>query len=666
MRRIIYILLGIVAVVIALIVILPFVIPVDAYRSRIEAEATAATGRQLKIDGPLKLTVFPELGLEAKEVTLGNAPGGHARYFVSMDSLRVGVKLVPLLSGKFEFSQVTLERPVINLEATKHGTDNWVLGSASTAKHPSSREGANGGGSAAARASFQGVRIVDGRINYRDDAAPRTRTIENINLMIGVTSLNAPVTLDGSLKTGGQKISLKGRISSPDALMMGKATPVDLSLTSSLMQASFKGVLARTTAHGALKLDTPSLRKLAAWAGEPLAPGGGLGHLSLEGRLSARGKVDSFSGIKLVLDKMTLTGALTLNRSSRMPLVSGRLAVDDLNFNPYLTSSFAKAKADSSAHSASAQGWSTSPLNLAVLKAMNAQLTLKVGSLELRKLKVGKTTLAVDLRGGVLKARFDRMTLYGGSGTGTLDVDASGTMPKLTDSVRLQGLSLKNFLNDTLGISRIEGTGALTLDVTASGRSPNAIMHALDGKGAIKFVDGRIHGVDLAGVASTVHSALSAQTTSSGASTEFTEMGGTFTVANGVMTSKDFHLLSPFIRMTGAGNINLGAQTIDFVVEPKAVASLPGQGGSQNAAGIGIPFRIHGPWKDIHYTPDLTGVATDIIGSVKNGNFSTKSVVKGLLGGLQQGDQQQQAGTPQPKQNKQSPINALKSLFGRH
>ena len=78
----------------------------------------------------------------------------------------------------------------------------------------------------------------------------------------------------------------------------------------------------------------------------------------------------------------------------------------------------------------------------------------------------------------------------------------------------------------------------MTLDVTARGRSPNAIMHALAGKGAVTFLNGRMRGVDLAGVARTIQGALSGQAVSSSASTDFTEMAGSFTIANGVMTTR--------------------------------------------------------------------------------------------------------------------------------
>ncbi len=648
MRRILLICAGVLALLVAVIVALPFLVPVDAYRTRIEEAATAATGRQLKIEGPLHLTIFPEPGVAANKVTLANAPGATAPHFASMESLRVGFRLIPLLLGRLEVSQVTLEKPVIHLEASGDGSGNWVLGGKSP-PNVSAVESAGGGVAAAARARFQGVKINDGTIDYRDDSTGVIRALKHINLMVGITSLDEPVTIDGSLVADGQTISLDARITSLKALMGRSATPVDLSLTSDLVQASFKGELARDSARGTLKLDTPSLRRLAAWAGKPLTPGAGLGHLSLEGKLQAQGKTDRFSAIKLVLDKTTFTGALTLDRARAVPYVTGTLAVDDLNLNPYLTAAAPDGTPPAEPAPEPDNGWSTRRLDLSLLRLMNARLTLQVGTLELRKLRIGASKAVLAVNDGALTADLDPVALYGGSGKARLSVRTGSGATQIANTAHFENLSAKDFLSDTLGVNRIAGTCSLTFSVTTRGDTPNAIMHGLNGRGAITFVNGRVHGVDLAHVARTIQTALSGKATSARASTDFTEMGGTFTITNGVLANKDFHLLSPFIRMNGAGHIDLGERTIDFRVEPKAVASIKGQGGKEKLTGLGIPFRVQGKWSDIHYSPDLSGVAKGVIESVKEHGLSTKSVLQGLFGGAKPKQTPPRDGTKAPR-----------------
>src|SRR5689334_7270085 len=92
-------------VALLLLIVAPFLIPVDAYRARIEQAALEKTGRTLKINGPLQITLFPSPGVSAHDVTLANVPGGHARYMATTADLDVAVRFWPLLRGRIEVSE---------------------------------------------------------------------------------------------------------------------------------------------------------------------------------------------------------------------------------------------------------------------------------------------------------------------------------------------------------------------------------------------------------------------------------------------------------------------------------------------------------------------------------------------------------------------------------
>ena len=99
----------------------------------------------------------------------------------------------------------------------------------------------------AARANFQGLRIDDGRIGYTDDATGISRSFDHIELTIGITSLDKPVTVDGSLTADGEKISLDGKVTSPRALIDGgtkeivEIIPTGYAVHISRMSASGRG-----------------------------------------------------------------------------------------------------------------------------------------------------------------------------------------------------------------------------------------------------------------------------------------------------------------------------------------------------------------------------------------------------------------------------------------
>jgi AsmA protein len=124
--------------------------------------------------------------------------------------------------------------------------------------------------------------------------------------------------------------------------------------------------------------------------------------------------------------------------------------------------------------------------------------------------------------------------------------------------------------------------------------------------------------VNLAQVARTVQAALSGQAVGAAASTDFAELSSTFTVADGVMATDNLRLLNPFVRLEGTGLVNIGAQTIDMRIAPRAVNNAQGQGGDATIAGLGIPFRISGPWSRVSFRPALEEVVQSQLRDILN------------------------------------------------
>ena len=118
---------GGVALLAALAAAVPLLAPTERLHREIETRVTQATGRAFRINGALAFSLFPSLGLDARDVTLANVPGGHARDMVRMDRMRIAVKLWPLLSGRIEVGEIVLEKPVIALEVSRDGHANWEL-----------------------------------------------------------------------------------------------------------------------------------------------------------------------------------------------------------------------------------------------------------------------------------------------------------------------------------------------------------------------------------------------------------------------------------------------------------------------------------------------------------------------------------------------------------
>jgi AsmA protein len=258
-------------------------------------------------------------------------------------------------------------------------------------------------------------------------------------------------------------------------------------------------------------------------------------------------------------------------------------------------------------------------MSLGGLKAMNADLTLIVGELLLPDLKLEQAIVKTHLEDGLLQADMAKVTAYGGTGKASLTVDARNPMPRFHSTLDVSDIKVQPFLAQMVRFDRISGKGTVRYDIAASGDTAKAILANLDGKGEIRFTDGAIAGADLVAISRVMQSVVNGDALGAAigesASTPFGKMGASFTIAHGVMQTKDFHLVNPTVEMNGSGNVDLNTRTLEFHFDPKAVKGIPGL----KLVDIGVPFYVKGPWDKPSYGPDVRGLAKNIVEKLENG-----------------------------------------------
>jgi AsmA protein len=149
-------------------------------------------------------------------------------------------------------------------------------------------------------------------------------------------------------------------------------------------------------------------------------------------------------------------------------------------------------------------------------------------------------------------------------------------------------------------------------------------MSSLSGNGGAKVVDGAIKGINLAEM---VRNVKSAYTSTGGAqSTDFAELGGTFTIAGGVLKNNDLAMKAQLIRLKGEGEVDIGQRYVRYRVTPELVASLKGQGGKDKQGGLEVPVIIEGPFERLSYRPDLEGAAREALKDPEKAKATAKQV----------------------------------------
>src|SRR5579864_1920715 len=415
---------------------------------------------------------------------------------ISVGKIVVGAELMPLLTGQLRVTKVVLKQPVIHLEIGSDGVGNWQ------SAEPQGQFDAPDGASL----SLERIKIEDGTITYFDARSGKTDTLSAVSVFLTTQNTGAddrPLDLEGTLNFRSVPVKFDAKIDNLDAFIKGQPGNTGFGLNSDLFTASFIGTLqAPGSLSGNLSLDTRSLRRLAAWGGQPLPPGNGFGAATVEAAMSAKDGVLTLSKAAIALDGMKLNGEVTIDTKASQPAVRGTLAIDNLNVVPYLAPGTSKdlTKAETTA------GLET-PLAFGRLKGVDADLSLTISALTLPEIKLDKVALTAALHGGVLKAEFSNITAYGGTGKGTATADANGAVPSFHNVVDINGVKTELLLAQMAAGLQVRSSGSVHLDLTSRGNSEAQIINGLAGRVSVNLGPGTISGVDLGAVARFLQSA---------------------------------------------------------------------------------------------------------------------------------------------------------------
>ena len=623
-----FLVLGILLVLlVGAVVAAPFLVPTETIKSQLTAQVEAATGRKLTVDGALDLSVLPSLGVDMGDVHFANAPGSDVADMVSLKELKVELKVLPLLTGAVEIDQFVLVEPVIHLEVDADGTPNWALGEepAGSAVDSDGGEAGDGGELPITELKLGDIRIENGTLVFTDHAAGTEERVEAIDMQLGLADIKSPLEAKGSLGYKGETIELDLGLASPYDVIEGGNSALSLGVKSAKLEIGFDGQLGNQgapNAAGSIDLSVPSVKGLAAWLAEPLGlETEALEALTIAGQLNGSADKIAFTEAVITLDDIKGRGEVTTDLSGNTPKVSGRLDLGMVDLNPYMPKAAvdAAASAEGTATStgaegepAGAAGWSDEPIEVP-LGGVDLAFELTLEGLKTQEVKLGRTVLALNMAGRKLTADLKEFALYDGSGQGRLVVDASGGQTKVEKAFTLTGLQALPFLTDSVEFDRLEGTANAEFKISTTGGTERQFIENLFGDGKVTFTDGAIVGINIASMVRNVGSAFLSAEANETRKTDFAELGGSFTIQNGILTNNDLQLQAPALRVNGSGTVDLPAKNVDYRIEPKAAATLEGQEGATDVAGVLVPVIVQGPFDDLSYKPDLGNLVEQAI-----------------------------------------------------
>lgn len=659
---------GLVALIILALLIVPMFVNVEKYKPMIEEKVAEATGRPFRLEGNLDLSLFPWAGISLSELHLGNPPGFETEDFVYIESFEVRAKLLPLLSKDIQVKRFLLNGIQLNLEKAEDGSANWE-GLGGTAKEIPEEVPADQGKTGTAqglplKALAVGDFSVSGSLLWLDRATGQRNEITDISLTLQDVSLERPIGLVFSARIDGQPLSLEGEVGPVGQDPMQGSLPLELRVQAlNQLDLSVQGALSDLAASKAfdfsLEMSPFSPRELTSALGQPFpvvtTDPEALSRVSLKVQAKGNAEAVALSNGLLELDESKLTFSAEARDFSR-PDLAFDLRLDRINLDRYLPPPEEKGSEPEEAER-KAPAKEAKATDYGSLRKLILDGALRVDEMTAKGLRLQDLLVEIAAKDGLIQLDPVDVKLYQGSVSSNGRVDVQGRKPKSRLAVQMTGIQAGPLVRDMANKDIIEGVVQGKVSVNTVGDRPDPIKRSLNGQGELLFEDGAIVGIDLADMVRNVQSAfgMAEKSAESGTRprTDFTELRAPFTIRNGVVDTPGTEVKSPLLRVVASGTANLVDEILDMRVEPKVVATIKGQGDTEQRRGIRVPILVTGPFSSPKFRPDLEGMfkegmkegipdASDLKkmidpGEEKSGESpedAAKDKVKGLLKGF--------------------------------
>jgi len=542
MGKLLKILAGFILVIIVIAIAAPLIIDPNDYRDQIQTTVKEKTGRDLKINGDLSLSVFPWIGVAINDVSLSNAKGFKADYFAKIENAKVQVKLLPLISKKVEVSTIVLNGMQLNLAKNKQGITNWDdLSQAKQSEQnttPDKSESSSSTGLAAL--AIGGVQINNANIHWDDASSGETQTISNFNLTTDALSLGSPMgvelgfTLKSNKPVMETKLELKG----------------DLVINNKLNKFEFQNM--------ALLVDS---------SGDPI-PNGKISvniNSNIIADLANSGSL-SLKPLTISFNETTIKGSALVKNFAK-PAINFDLAADTINIDQYLS------QTDDGANTSQKKPVAATPAAAALipvetLRPLDIDGLIKIESAIVSGLKADGVSLKIDAKNGILKTQQEVKTFYNGSYLGKTTIDSRHSTPKITLQEQAKDINIEALLVDLSGQSSLSGTANIKANLTTQGNTIAAFKSTLNGTSNFSFKDGAITGVDVGALMKQAEAVLkgdlSALAEKGTGKTPFTDISGSAKITRGLVNNNDLIIATPLVNITGKGTANLVNEKIDY------------------------------------------------------------------------------------------------------
>ena len=622
------------------------------FREEISNSVHNQTGRELTIEGDISLDIFPWLAVEVGKASLGNASGFGDEPMASFERASFSVRLIPvILRQEVEVGTAAIESLQLNLNVNQSGVSNWddlvPQGSSDDTDTGSTSE--PGGG-----IDVNSIRIINATINYSDSESGENIAIKDLNLNLGrLTDDGSEVPVEAALQFDVQPTGVAGVLEF-DTTLAFNSTTGELRLNGVSLDGTVEGIAAipttislrtdgieistnesraslqsidlmmldmhiiadvepfsyqdQVTPRATIAVETFSPRTLMQLfdvqppeTADPVA----LSSVTVDATAEVTPTAIELSNVAIKMDDTSFTGTLSVPTTAT-GFYQFDLAGDSIELARYME------PADETQGSADA---AIAPIEIPadLIKPLNARGKFTLGRASLGNIVLENVNFGVNSSNGKMRIFPISSQLFGGSYNGDVRIDVSGSTPALSLNEKIAGVDLAKLAKAMFDQDNVTGgiDGSFTL--AGNGKDMDAIQRDLSGNMSLELTDGTYAGTDVWYEIRRARAMLKGEQPPEPvlpAKTEFSTVRISGVVTDGIMRSNDLFAELPFMRLTGGGQVDIPAGTVDYSLtarileRPEFLSDATPEELDEFTEAV-IPLKISGPLESPSIQPDL-------------------------------------------------------------
>lgn len=474
----------------------------NKYKPKIEQIVFEQTGRKLSLNGDiaLKISLVPTVAL--KDASFENATWAKEKNMVTIKEADISLALLPLLNKEIEIGKVNIIEPVINLEVSKDGMQNWVFEKPAAEEEKEGKIGEKqevNGAAAPLLGSFfaERIDIKNGTVNYNDKKSKSKMSLQIKSFEMAAVDEEDNIDLTYDVVFNGNEIKGTARGDSVNTLLKNK--PYHIALGAKAFGANVKAKAVLNDLMGDLSYETNIYL---------LSPKGNfdLPKTEVDADITGDLKIVNVQIKKLDFASNIISGKVKADISGKKPSINGSIQSSLINLMT-LSTPQKTARFEFVSTANAAQFVPNEKLDLSVLDTLNSHLDFDIKKLIVNQnIALDNLKGTIDVKNGVLSLNPVNVIAGGGEISGMANLAAKGNVLKV--NLNGKNIIIQDFIkslqpsdSSTFGFLS-GGQTNLKIDLSSSGETYPKLVENMDGQillavnqsklqaGAMKYLKG--------------------------------------------------------------------------------------------------------------------------------------------------------------------------------